>query len=188
MDDLSAVSLILILAVLLILDAIVYGFGTAVRMLRPQAEEDENEEGSEQGASREREQKLRARRQKILSSVMRNQADYADTIQLVTACVNMVVGAVYGIAVSRFLLVRMEQFFPSGLQEGWAYALSLILSWYEQKAVAVLLTLLHLGIKGIRLGPTLPAFVTPAVLDVLVKTFDIKPITTPDEDLKAILG
>ena len=98
MDDLSAVSLILILAVLLILDAIVYGFGTAVRMLRPQAEEDENEEGSEQGASREREQKLRARRQKILSSVMRNQADYADTIQLVTACVNMVVGAVYGIA------------------------------------------------------------------------------------------
>ena len=133
MDDLSAVSLILILAVLLILDAIVYGFGTAVRMLRPQAEEDENEEGSEQGASREREQKLRARRQKILSSVMRNQADYADTIQLVTACVNMVVGAVYGIAVSRFLLVRMEQFFPSGLQEGWAYALSLILSCADDR-------------------------------------------------------
>ena len=66
--------------------------------------------------------------------------------------------------------------------------LSLVLSWYEQKAVAILLTLLHLGIKGIRLGPTLPAFVTPAVLDVLVKNFDIKPVTTPDEDLKAILG
>jgi len=66
--------------------------------------------------------------------------------------------------------------------------LSLILSWYEQKAVAILLTLLHLGIKGIRLGPSLPAFVTPNVLDVLVKTFDIKPITTPDQDLKAILG
>lgn len=66
--------------------------------------------------------------------------------------------------------------------------LSLILSWYEQKAVAILLTLLHLGIKGIRLGPTLPAFVTPNVLDVLVKNFDIKPISTPDEDLKAILG
>lgn len=66
--------------------------------------------------------------------------------------------------------------------------LSLILSWYEQKAVAILLTLLHLGIKGIRLGPSLPAFVTPNVLDVLVKNFDIKPITTPDEDLKTILG
>lgn len=66
--------------------------------------------------------------------------------------------------------------------------LSLVLSWYEQKAVAILLTLFYLGIKGIRLGPTLPAFVSPAVLDVLVKNFDIKPISTPDEDLKAILG
>ena len=66
--------------------------------------------------------------------------------------------------------------------------LSIICSWYEQKAVAILLTLLHLGIKNIRLGPSLPAFVTPNVLDVLVKTFDIKPISTPDEDLKAILG
>lgn len=66
--------------------------------------------------------------------------------------------------------------------------LSLIISWYEQKAVCVLLALLHLGIKGIRLGPSLPAFLTPNVLDTLAKTFDIKPITTADEDLKAILG
>jgi len=66
--------------------------------------------------------------------------------------------------------------------------LSMVLSWYEQKAVAILLTLLHLGIKDIRLGPSLPAFITPGVLDVLVKTFDIKPISTPDADLKAILG
>jgi hydroxylamine reductase len=66
--------------------------------------------------------------------------------------------------------------------------LSMILSWYEQKAVAILLTLLHLGIKGIRLGPSLPAFLSPNVLDVLVQNFDIKPITTPDEDLKVILG
>jgi len=66
--------------------------------------------------------------------------------------------------------------------------LSLILSWYEQKAVAILLTLLYLGIKNMRLGPSLPAFISPGVLDVLVKNFDIKPITTPDEDLKAILG
>jgi len=66
--------------------------------------------------------------------------------------------------------------------------LSMVLSWYEQKAVAILLTLLYLGIKNIRLGPTLPAFVTPNVLDVLVKNFNIMPIKTPDEDLKAILG
>ena len=66
--------------------------------------------------------------------------------------------------------------------------LSLIISWFEQKAVAILLTLLHLGIKDIRLGPTLPAFVSPNVLDVLVKNFAIKPISTADDDLKAILG
>ena len=66
--------------------------------------------------------------------------------------------------------------------------LSLILSWYEQKAVCILLTLLALGIKNIRLGPTLPAFVSPAVLDVLVKQFGMKPITTAEADLKAILG
>jgi hydroxylamine reductase len=66
--------------------------------------------------------------------------------------------------------------------------LSIICSWYEQKAVAILLTLFHLGIKNIRLGPSLPAFVTPNVLDVLVKNFNIMPISTPDEDLKAILG
>jgi hydroxylamine reductase len=66
--------------------------------------------------------------------------------------------------------------------------LSMVLSWYEQKAVAILLSLLALGIKNIRLGPSLPAFATHNVLDVLVNTFHIKPITTPEEDLKAILG
>ena len=66
--------------------------------------------------------------------------------------------------------------------------LSMIISWYEQKAVAILLTLLYLGIKDIRLGPSLPAFISPAVLEFLVNTFDIKPVATPEEDLKAILG
>ncbi len=66
--------------------------------------------------------------------------------------------------------------------------LSMVLSWYEQKACVILLSLLHLGIKDIRLGPSLPAFITPNVLDVLVKNFNLMPITTPDEDLKAILG
>jgi hydroxylamine reductase len=66
--------------------------------------------------------------------------------------------------------------------------LSMILSWYEQKACAILLSLLYLGIKDIRLGPSLPAFISPNILNVLVEKFNIMPIQTPDEDLKAILG
>ncbi|HPD90798.1 MAG TPA: hydroxylamine reductase, partial [Bacillota bacterium] len=66
--------------------------------------------------------------------------------------------------------------------------LSIVLSWYEQKAVCVLLTLLYLGVKNIFLGPTLPAFVSPAVLDFLVENFNISPISTPEEDLQKILG
>ncbi len=66
--------------------------------------------------------------------------------------------------------------------------LSMVLSWYEQKAVCVLLTLLYLGIQNIRLGPTLPAFLSPNVLQFLVEHYHIAPISTPEEDLKAILG
>ncbi|MDY7011833.1 MAG: hydroxylamine reductase [Planctomycetota bacterium] len=66
--------------------------------------------------------------------------------------------------------------------------LSLVLSWYEQKAVAILLTLLHLGIRDIRIGPSLPAFITPAVLQVLADKYNIMPVSTPAEDLKAMLG
>lgn len=66
--------------------------------------------------------------------------------------------------------------------------LSMVLSWYEQKAVCILLTLLHLGIKDIYLGPTLPAFISPNVLNYLVENYNIAPISTPEEDLKKILG
>lgn len=66
--------------------------------------------------------------------------------------------------------------------------LTMILSWYEQKAVAILLTLLHLGIKNIKLGPSLPAFVSPNVLNLLVETFGIAPISTPAEDIQAALA
>lgn len=65
--------------------------------------------------------------------------------------------------------------------------LSLVLSWYEQKAVAILLTLLHLGIKNIRIGPTVPAFITPSVLGLLKEKFNLMTITTPEKDLAAIL-
>ena len=66
--------------------------------------------------------------------------------------------------------------------------LTLVLSWYEQKAVCILLSLLALGIKNIYLGPTLPAFISPNVLNVLVENYAISPVSTPDEDLKKILG
>ena len=66
--------------------------------------------------------------------------------------------------------------------------LTLVLSWYEQKAVAILLTLLYLGVKNIYLGPSLPAFVSPSVLEFLVKEFGIRPVSTPEEDLATILG
>jgi hydroxylamine reductase len=83
------------------------------------------------------------------------------------------------------IALALSKAFNVGVNE---LPLSLVLSWYEQKAVAILLTLLYLGIKNIRLGPSLPAFVSPNVLATLVKTFNIKPITTPEADLKAILG
>ena len=66
--------------------------------------------------------------------------------------------------------------------------LSMVLSWYEQKAVVILLTLLNLGIKNIRLGPSLPAFISPNVLNLLVEYFQLTPITTPEADLQAMLG
>ena len=66
--------------------------------------------------------------------------------------------------------------------------LSLVLSWYEQKAVAILLTLLHLGVRNIRIGPTLPAFITPTVLGVLQEKFNLMAITKPEQDLAAILN
>ncbi|MBR4027148.1 MAG: hydroxylamine reductase, partial [Lachnospiraceae bacterium] len=66
--------------------------------------------------------------------------------------------------------------------------LSMVLSWYEQKAVCILLTLLHLGIKNILLGPSLPAFLSPNVLQFLVEKYNIAPITTPEEDMKKLMG
>ncbi len=82
------------------------------------------------------------------------------------------------------IATALSEAFGVGLNE---LPLSFVLSWYEQKAVAILLTLLHLGVKSIRLGPTLPAFVTPAVLQILVDKYDIKPIGTAEEDLDEIL-
>ena len=65
--------------------------------------------------------------------------------------------------------------------------LSMVLSWYEQKAVCILLTLLHLGIKNILLGPSLPAFISPNILNFLVEHYKIAPISTPEEDIKKLV-
>lgn len=81
--------------------------------------------------------------------------------------------------------VALAGAFECGVNE---LPLSMVISWYEQKAVCILLTLLSLGIKNIYLGPTLPAFLSENVLNVLVEKFDIKPISTPEADMKAMLG
>ena len=83
------------------------------------------------------------------------------------------------------IALALAQAFGCGVND---LPLSLIISWYEQKAVAVLLTLLHLGVRNIRLGPTLPAFVSPAVLNLLVETFNIMPIGNVEADLAATLA
>ena len=80
--------------------------------------------------------------------------------------------------------VALANAFGCGVNE---LPLSMVLSWYEQKAVCILLTLLHLGIKNILLGPSLPAFISPNVLNYLVENYNIAPISTPEEDLKKIL-
>jgi len=81
--------------------------------------------------------------------------------------------------------IALANVFECGVNE---LPLTMVLSWYEQKAVVILLTLLSLGIKNIYLGPTLPAFVSPFVLDYLVKNFGLTPTSTPEADLAKILG
>lgn len=80
---------------------------------------------------------------------------------------------------------ELAKAFNCGINE---LPLSLVLSWYEQKAVCILLTLLYLGFENIKLGPSMPAFISPAVFDILVEKFKIKPITKPEKDLEEILG
>jgi hydroxylamine reductase len=83
------------------------------------------------------------------------------------------------------IAVALADAFECGVND---LPLSMVLSWYEQKAVCILLTLLHLGIQNIKLGPSLPAFIGPNVLNVLVENFNIAPITTPEQDLAEILA
>ena len=83
------------------------------------------------------------------------------------------------------IAIALANAFKVGVNE---IPLSMILSWYEQKAVAVLLTLLYLGIKDIRLGPTIPAFLSANVLQLLSEKYNLQPITTPDADLAACLA
>ena len=82
------------------------------------------------------------------------------------------------------IALALADAFDCGVNE---LPLSMVLSWYEQKAVCILLTLLHLGIRNIRLGPTLPAFLSQNVLSYLVEQYGIAPITTPEADLKELL-
>ena len=92
----------------------------------------------------------------------------------------MAAGMAYKMMVKHEPLDVMKLFRP--------LAVSIILCWFEQKAVCVLMALLALGIRGIRLGPTLPAFLSPGVAAVLQEKYDLRPITTPEDDLAACLG
>lgn len=83
------------------------------------------------------------------------------------------------------IAIALSEVFGCGVND---LPLSYVLSWYEQKAVCILLTLLHLGIKNIRLGPSLPAFLSPDILNYLAEHYKIAPITTPEQDLKELLG
>ena len=83
------------------------------------------------------------------------------------------------------IALALSEAFDCGVNE---LPLSMVLSWYEQKAVCILLTLLHLGVKNILIGPSLPAFLSPNVLNYLVENYSIAPITAPEEDLKKLLG
>ena len=89
----------------------------------------------------------------------------------------------YSLAV---IALKLKEVF--GLADINELPISFDIAWYEQKAVAVLLALLFLGVKGIRLGPTLPGFLSPGVAKVLVDNFDIKPITTAQEDIAAMMA
>jgi len=88
----------------------------------------------------------------------------------------------YSLAV---IALKLKEAF--GLNDINELPISFDIAWYEQKAVAVLLALLSLGVKGIRLGPTLPAFVSPNVLKVLVENFNIRPITDVGTDVEAMM-
>ena len=127
-----------------------------------------------------------------------------DTVLLTLACGkfrlnDLPLGTVPGTGLPRILDVGQCNDAYSAIQIALALAdafgcsvnelpLSIILCWFEQKAVCVLLALLALGIRGIRLGPTLPAFLSPGVTAALQQKYDLKPITTPEADLAACLG
>lgn len=83
------------------------------------------------------------------------------------------------------IAVALAKAFECGINE---LPLSIVLSWFEQKAVAILLTLLHLGVKNIRIGPSLPAFISPNVLELLREKYDLMPVGDAEKDLKAMLG
>ena len=89
----------------------------------------------------------------------------------------------YSLAV---IALKLKEVF--GVKDINELPISFDISWYEQKAVAVLLALLHLGFKNLRLGPTLPAFLSPNVAKILVETFDIKGITDPQTDINAMMA
>lgn len=141
MDEISAGLWAFLLALVLVLDIIVYGFDAALRTLRPQAEEEQPEEEGQESTG-DREKKRRAKKKQVLSAVLKNQADYSNTLLLLTAGINMVVGAAYGLSLARFLTARLAEVLPHNLQSFWISAFSLILAW-----LIVLYMILTVGVQ-----------------------------------------
>ncbi len=152
MENITVPDLLLILVVLLVLDAIVYGFGSALRSTRSGMEEGEKGETPDDGSPASREYRRRLRRKLVLEKVLRDQSDYVDTVQLVTACVNMIVGAVYGLAVAGFLQERLTRGMTAGVAASVVRVLAVILAW-----LLVLFVLLVFGVQiPKRLGSAQP--------------------------------
>ena len=149
MDDISAGSAIAVLAVLLILDAIVYGFGSAVRSMKIPSDFDGNAgEENEESPQARKENKKR----KLIGRILRDKTDYVDTVQLVTACVNMIVGSVYGVAFSGLIGHFLNDLLPAGMVRPFLMVLIFLLAW-----ILILFIVLVFGVQiPKRLGNAYP--------------------------------
>ena len=143
MDDISAGSMFLVLLVLLLLDAVVYGFGSALRSIRIPPDAGKSPEDREDAESTDPSESLRERkRRRLISRILRDKADYVDTVQLVTACVNMIVGSVYGIVFSGYIMQQLQGLLPQNAARPVAVTIAVLIGW-----LIVLFVVLVFGVQ-----------------------------------------
>lgn len=142
MENIPAPDLVLILVILLVLDAIIYGFGSALRASHPATEEEEKVPPSEDGRLAAAESRKRRRRKLVLDKVLKDQSDYVDTVQLMTALISMIVGAVCGLAAAGLLQERLTKGLAEGAAADAVRVLAMILAW-----LLVLFVVLVFGVQ-----------------------------------------